>query len=137
MQAIAKHLRISPKKANLVAGLVRKKPVQDALDILQFTQKKAAPMIRKVIASAAANAKETAKQDIESLQIKEIIVNEGTTLKRSVPISRGRMHPIKKRTSHIRVYLETKKEKIKTKTPAKAETPAPAETPAEEKPKTN
>ena len=74
MQAIAKHLRISPKKANLVAGLVRKKPVQDALDILQFTQKKAAPMIRKVIASAAANAKETAKQDIESLQIKEIIV---------------------------------------------------------------
>jgi len=79
MQAVAKHLRISPKKANLVAGLVRKKPVQDALDILQFTQKKAAPMIRKVIASAAANAKETAKQDVESLQIKEIIVNEGST----------------------------------------------------------
>ncbi len=137
MQAVAKNLRISSKKANLVAGLVRKKPVQDALDILKFTQKKAAPMIRKVIASAAANAKETTKQEIESLQIKEIVVNEGSTLKRSVPISRGRMHPILKRTSHIRVYLETKKAEVEKKAPAKAEAPTPTETPAEETPKTN
>ena len=121
MQAVAKHIRISPKKANLVAGLVRKKPVQEALDMLQFTQKKAAPLIRKVIASAAANAKHTAKQDIDSLQIKEIVINEGFTLKRSVPISRGRMHPIKNKTSHIKVYLETRdkpaKEEVKKEDP--------------------
>lgn len=109
MQAIAKHVRISLKKANLVAGLVRNKSVQDALDILKFTPKKAAPLIAKVIASAAANAKNNTKQDISDLQIKEIIINEGTTLKRSIPISRGRMHPIKKRTAHIKVYLESKK----------------------------
>jgi large subunit ribosomal protein L22 len=108
MHAIAKNIRISSKKANLVAGLVRRKDVQDALDTLKFTQKKAAPLIAKVIASAAANAKDKMSQDISNLKIKEIIINEGFTLKRSVPISRGRTHPIRKRTAHIKVYLETK-----------------------------
>ena len=111
MQATAKHVRISPKKVNLVAGLVRNKPVQEALDILQFTPKKAAPLIAKVIASAAANAKDKTKQEISELRIKEIVINEGTTLKRSVPISRGRMHPIRKRTTHIKVYLEASQPK--------------------------
>ncbi len=108
MHAIAKNIRISSKKANLVAGLVRRKDVQDALDILKFTPKKAAPLIAKVITSAAANAKDKMSQDISNLKIKEIVINEGFTLKRSVPISRGRTHPIKKRTAHIKVYLETK-----------------------------
>jgi len=107
MQASAQHVRISSKKANLVAGLVRNKPVQEALDILNFTPKKASPLIAKIVASAAANAKDTLKQDISNLRIKEITVTQGATLKRSVPISRGRMHPIRKRTSHIKVFLET------------------------------
>lgn len=107
MQAIAKYIKISPKKANLVAGLVRRKPVQEALDVLKFTPKKASLLIAKVISSAAANAADTTKQEISNLRIKEIVINEGPTLKRSVPISRGRMHPVKKRTSHIKVFLET------------------------------
>lgn len=110
MKAAAKHIRISPKKANLVAGLVRRKPVVEALAILKYTPKKAAPLISKVIASAAANAKTNMKQEIENLRIKEIVINDGVTYKRSVPISKGRMHPIRKKTSHIKVFLETTKE---------------------------
>lgn len=106
MQAIARHVRISPKKANLVAGLVRRKRVEEALDILKFTQKKASRSLSKVIKSAAANATNNLKQDIKDLNIKEIIVTKGSTLKRSVPISRGRMHPIGKDSCHIRVILE-------------------------------
>jgi large subunit ribosomal protein L22 len=129
MHAIAKNIRISSKKANLVAGLVRRKDVQEALDILKFTPKKAAPLIYKVIASAAANAKDKMSQDISNLKIKEIVINEGFTLKRSVPISRGRTHPLRKRTSHIKVYLETKaadteaKEKVSPSKPEANEAP--------------
>jgi len=130
MYAVARNLRISHKKANLVAGLVRKKNVEEALAILEYTPKKAAGMIAKVIASAAANAVNTFKQDKKDLYIKEIVVNEGVTMKRSVPISRGRMHPILKRSCHVTIKLEskvvepkvTKKEKVKTEK-VKVETP--------------
>ena len=122
MQAIARNLRISYKKANLVAGLVRKKNAEYALAILAHTQKKASGMLSKVIASAIANAKNNYKQDTKDLYIKEIIVTEGMTMKRSVPISRGRMHPILKRTCHITIKLEVKKEEKETKQDAKDET---------------
>lgn len=105
MKAIAKHVRISPKKANLVAGLVRKKNVVEALDILKFTPKKAAKILYKVLHSAIANAENNFKQNKDSLSIQEIVVTEGRTLKRSVPVSRGRVHPIRKRTSHITVTV--------------------------------
>jgi len=108
MYAVARNLRISYKKANLVAGLVRRKNVEEALAILEYTPKKAANMIAKVIASAAANAVNTFKQNKKDLYIKEIIVNEGVTMKRSVPISRGRMHPILKRSCHVTIKLESK-----------------------------
>jgi len=131
MYAVARNLRISYKKANLVAGLVRRKNVEYALAILENTPKKASGMLAKVIASAAANAVSTFKQNIKDLYIKEIIVNEGITMKRSVPISRGRMHPILKRSCHVTVKLEskagekkvTKKETVKTNEEVKAETP--------------
>lgn len=106
MQAILKQTRISPKKANLVAGLVRGKSVENALTTLKFTPKKGAKILYKVIKSAAANAENNFKQTPESLFIKEIIVNEGITYKRSMPCSRGRTHPILKRTSHITVKLD-------------------------------
>lgn len=109
MKSSAKHVRIAPQKANLVAGLVRNKSVTEALDILKFTPKKAAHLIAKAIASAAANAKANLKQDEKDLFIKEILVSKGGTLKRSVPISRGRVHPIKKKSSHIKVLLWVKK----------------------------
>lgn len=121
MKAIARHIRISPKKANLVAGLVRRKNAQEALDILKFTPKKAAKILYKVINSAIANAENNFKQKKDDLVIKEIVVTKGITMKRSLPISRGRVHPILKKTSHITVTVglpEEKQEETK-KTPEK------------------
>ncbi len=123
MKAVLRQTRISPKKANLIASLVRKKNVQDALNILKFTPKKGAQILRKVVASAAANAEANFKQNTAELYIKEIIVTEGPTYKRSVPISRGRAHPILKRTSHITVKVEAKEgvKKAEKATEAKEE----------------
>ncbi|MBU1151381.1 50S ribosomal protein L22 [Patescibacteria group bacterium] len=122
MKAFLKQIRVSPKKANLVAALVRNKKVQEATDILDFTQKKSAPILSKLIKSATANAENNFNQKAENLYIKEIIVNEGPTYKRSIPISKGRTHPLLKRTTHIRVFLEataspdtTEKQELKTK----------------------
>jgi len=104
VKAFLKQIRISPKKVNLVAKLVRGKAVTEALTLLSFIPKRSAPVLAKLIASAAANA-ENLKQKKDNLTIKEIVVNGGTTLKRGRPISRGRWHPILKRTSHITVEL--------------------------------
>ncbi len=107
MKAILRQVRISPKKVNLVAAIVRNKKVTDAIDLLHFIPKRSAPILKKVISSAMANAENNFKQDRNTLIIKEIIVTEGTTLKRGVPISKGRVHPIKKRTTHITVKLQS------------------------------
>ncbi len=108
MKALIRRIRISPKKANLVTHLVRGKKVTDALDILKFTPKKTAPVLFKLIESASANAVNNFGQDADTLYVKEIIVTEGPTHKRSIPISRGRTHPVLKRTSHITVRVESK-----------------------------
>jgi len=105
VKAIAKHVRISPKKANLIAGLVRNKKGNEALAMLKFTPKKGAKVLYKVLHSAIANAEANFKQNRENLIVKEIVVTKGPTLKRSVPVSRGRVHPILKRTSHITVTV--------------------------------
>jgi large subunit ribosomal protein L22 len=105
MKATARLLRISPRKINLIAGLVRNKDATIALDILKFTPKKGANILFKAVKSAVSNAENNFKQDRNSLYIKEIVVNKGLTLKRSVPISKGRMHPILKRGSHVLVTL--------------------------------
>lgn len=110
MKAVLRNIRISPKKANLVAGLVRGAMVTDALDQLKFTPKKAAQILHKVVSSAAANAENNFKQKRDRLYIKEILVTKGPTYKRSVSISRGRAHPILKRTSHITVQVDVKTE---------------------------
>ncbi len=107
MKAVLRTIRISPKKANLVAGTVRGKKVNDALALLKFMPKKGAKIIYKVVQSAASNAKNNFKQSIDDLEITKILVTKGPTLKRSLPISRGRMHPIRKRTSHITVEVGT------------------------------
>jgi len=118
MIAKLRNYRLSPKKANIVAELVRKKHVVEAVNILKFTNKKMAQPLKKLIQSATANAENNFKQNKETLYVKEIIVNEGPTIKRHIPISKGRVHPIKKRSSHITVKLETKvmiEEEIKEK----------------------
>jgi len=106
MKAVLKNVRISPKKANLVAGLVRGAKVDDALGQLKFTPKKAAGILYKVIHSAAANAENNFKQKRDRLYIKEILVTKGPTMKRSVSVSRGRMHPLRKRSANITVVID-------------------------------
>lgn len=105
MKAIARNIRISPKKANLVAGLVRRKNAVEALNLLKFTPKKGAKVLYKVLHSAVANAENNFKQKRDALVIKEIVVTQAPTYKRSVPVSRGRVHPILKRNSHITITV--------------------------------
>ena len=107
-KAIAKTVRIAPRKARLVADLVRGKNLVDALIILANTNKAASPIIDKVVKSAAANAVNNHVMDEETLYIKEILVNEGPTLKRFRPRAKGSASPINKRTSHISVTLAEK-----------------------------
>lgn len=110
MKAIRRNLRISPKKVNLVADLVRGKPVEYAINFLRFAPKKSAKPLMETIKSAVAGAENNFKQDRKNLYVSKIIVNEGATLKRSMPVSRGRSHPILKRTSHITVEVAVKPE---------------------------
>ena len=105
MKAVGRRIRMSSKKANIVADLVRTKRVTDALNTLKFTNKRAADSLYKIVLSAKSNAEKNFEQDAEKLYIKEIIVNEGPTYKRWNPVSRGRAHPIRKRTCHITVTL--------------------------------
>ena len=106
MKAVLKNIGISPKKANLVAGMVRGKNVEKALTELKFTPKKGAAILYKVIHSAAANAINNFKQNKAKLYIKEIIVNKGIVYKRSQPVSKGRAHPILIRRSNITVIVD-------------------------------
>lgn len=108
MKAIRRYLRISPKKVNLVADLVRNKPVQWAINFLRFTPKKSAKPLMETIRSAAFNAHQNFKQDIKELYISKIVINESTRLKRHRSVSRGRTHPILKKMSHIIVELGVK-----------------------------
>ena len=110
MKAIRRNLRISSKKVNLVASLVRGKNVEEAMDFLAFTPKKSAKPLLEVIRSAVANAEQNFKQNKKDLYLSKIVVNEGSTLKRHRPVSRGRSHPILKRTAHITVEVAVRTE---------------------------
>ena len=107
MEAKAKLMgvRLSPQKAKLVVDLVRGKSVSEALDILAFTNKSSAPVVAKLIKSAAANAVNNQKMDEASLYVKEIWVGPGKTLKRFMPKATGSASRILKRTSHINVVV--------------------------------
>ncbi len=104
-KAVAKTVRIAPRKVRLVIDLVRGKNTNDALAIAKFTPKAASPVIVKLIKSAIANAEHNYSMNIENLYIKEAYVNEGPTLKRFMPRAQGRATRILKRTSHITVVL--------------------------------
>lgn len=107
MEAIAKHrfARISPQKARLVADQLRGKPVAQALEILNFSNKKAAELIKKVLESAIANAEHNEGADIDNLNVAKIFVDEGPTMKRIMPRAKGRADRILKRSSHITVVV--------------------------------
>ena len=106
VRAIAKNVRISPKKVRLVVDQIKNKKPQDAVTILDFVNKRSAPAIKKAIISAIANAKNNYALDEESLVFKQISASKGLTFKRFRPVSRGRVHHILKRASHIKVVLE-------------------------------
>ncbi len=104
-KAILRTARISPQKARLVADQVRGLPVARAADLLQFSDKKAAAMIRKVLWSAISNAENNLGADIDELKVTSIMVDEGPVLKRFMARAKGRGTRILKRTSHISVVV--------------------------------
>lgn len=107
MEALAKHnfARISPQKARLVADLIRGKSVDQALEILTFSNKKAADLVKKVLESAIANAEHNEGADIDDLSVAKIFVDEGPIMKRIMPRAKGRADRILKRSSHITVVV--------------------------------
>ena len=100
-----KGAKISPRKVRLVADMLRGKNVQDALDSLRFTNKKAAPILSKLINSVISSASEKATVDVDGLVVNELYVDEGPMQKRFLPRAQGRATQIKKRTSHITLKL--------------------------------
>jgi large subunit ribosomal protein L22 len=108
MKASQKHVRIAPRKARLVADMIRGKSVDEALVLLQNTTRRASYFFEKLVRSAVANAAENDNigADVSELFIKKIYVDEGPTLKRWRPRAMGRATRINKRTSHMHVELE-------------------------------
>ena len=107
--AIQKHYWMSPKKIRAVVDVIKKMTPLEAYEKLPFIGKKAGNPLSKVIGQAITNAKNKGLSD-QDLIFKEIQINEGPRFKRGRPVSRGQWHPIKKRTSHIRIVLTTKSE---------------------------
>ena len=133
VRAYAKGVDQAPRKVALVASLVRGRSVADALVILDHTPKRSALIVKKAIASAAANATNNHGLDGKTLRISTLSVTAGPRLKRFKPASRGRALPFKKKTSHILVEVSGS-EKIRKK-PAEKKAVTPTEQPAEEEKK--
>jgi large subunit ribosomal protein L22 len=100
-----KGARISAQKARLVADQVRGKPVEEALSLLEFSPKKAAHIVKKILDSAIANAENNEGADVDELKVSTIFVDEGTTMKRLRPRAKGRADRIFKRSCHITVKV--------------------------------
>jgi large subunit ribosomal protein L22 len=107
--AYLKNLRMSQRKVQSVAKLVKKLPAQEAIQILDNLPKRAGEPLKKLINSALANAKQNSQVDKEALYVKDLNVDPGSSFKRYRPRARGRAGLILKRTSHIRVVLEERK----------------------------
>ena len=105
-KAIAKYVRISPLKVNYICKEIRGKQVDEALAILQFTPKKGAKALEKVLNSAVANAENNLNLDRESLYVKDAYANDGPHMKRWRPRARGMADEILKRSSHIGVVVQ-------------------------------
>ena len=105
VKATAKYMRISAQKVRKIVDGIKGKPAEMGLNALKFMPQKSAGMLEKILRSAIANADQNAELDVDSLVIKNIIVNEGPTLKRFRARARGRGSRILKRTSHITVIV--------------------------------
>lgn len=114
--AILKFVRLSPQKGRLVADLIRGLPVERALEILQFSPRRAAKPVKKVLESAIANAEHNEGADVDELRVQTICIDEGPMLKRFHARAKGRGVRILKRTSHITVTVsDVKKSKARAK----------------------
>ena len=109
-KAVARTVRIAPRKVRLVVDLIRGKQVGEAVAILNLTPKAASPVVEKVLKSAMANAEHNYEMDVNNLVVSQAFVDEGPTLKRFRPRAMGRASQINKRTSHITIVLSEKKE---------------------------
>ncbi|TET93029.1 MAG: 50S ribosomal protein L22 [Desulfobacteraceae bacterium] len=107
-RAVAKFVRISPRKIRLVMDQVRGKQVGEALNMLSFAPQRGARILKKLVNSAIANAEQNTGVDVDSLYIMRVYADEGPTLKRWRPRAQGRATPIRKRTSHLTVVLNEK-----------------------------
>ncbi|OIQ51233.1 50S ribosomal protein L22 [Pseudodesulfovibrio hydrargyri] len=105
-KAVAKFIRVSPRKARIVAENIKGKGVEDALNILRFTPKKPADILSKVLYSAVSNAEQMPGVDVDSLIVHSVVVDEGPTWKRIKPRAMGRAYRIRKRTSHITIVVK-------------------------------
>jgi len=113
--ARAKYVRVTPMKARRVVDLIRDMPAQQALSVLKFAPQAAAEPVRKVLASAVANAEHNFSLDPETLVVSRAYVDEGATLKRFRPRAQGRAFRIRKRTSHITIEVESVENARQTK----------------------
>jgi large subunit ribosomal protein L22 len=109
-KAVAKYVRVSPRKARRVIDLIRGKDIGDAIGILKNTPNKSSKIIEKVLNSAIANAENNHDMFVDDLYVSKCFVDEGPTMKRFRPRAMGQASPINKRTSHVTVILEEKKE---------------------------
>jgi large subunit ribosomal protein L22 len=108
VRAKLKFVRVAPRKALLVADLIRGKGSEEALNILTFTKKAAAKIVIKLLKSAIANATQKKNIDVDRLYVKKITVDQGPTMKRYQPRALGRATTMRKRTSHINIVLDEK-----------------------------
>lgn len=106
--ALSRSVRISPRKVRLVADSIRNLSLEKALNVLNMTKRRGASILNNVFKSAIGNAVNNAKTNKESLRIKGIEVWDGPSLKRFHASTKGRPHPYKKRSSHIKIILEAK-----------------------------
>ncbi|WIW70092.1 MULTISPECIES: 50S ribosomal protein L22 [Anaerosinus] len=105
-KAVAKYIRITPRKIRIVMNLIRGKNVAEAFAILKFTPKVGADVIEKVLGSAVANAEHNFDMNVDKLYVAEAYVDQGPTLKRIHPRSRGQAFKILKRSSHVTVVVK-------------------------------
>ncbi|MBW2738926.1 MAG: 50S ribosomal protein L22 [Deltaproteobacteria bacterium] len=108
IKAVARYVRISSQKVRKIIGTVKGKPVEAGLDTLKFMPHKAAAIVEKIVRSAVANADQNSEIDVDSLVIRNVIADQGPTLKRFKARARGRGTKILKRSSHITVVLAEK-----------------------------
>ena len=109
-KAVARTVRIAPRKVRLVVDLIRGKQVGEAVAILKHTPKAASPVVEKLLKSALANAEHNYDMDVNNLVVSKVFVDEGPTMKRFRPRAMGRASQINKRTSHITIVVSEKKE---------------------------